>query len=57
MSKKIKSILIQNVSFCDWNFDFFAELSKKDIFQWKMHLKTILQFTIIVPFNSIQLFC
>ena len=46
MSKKIKSILIQNVSFCDWNFDFFAELSKKDIFQWKMHLKTILHFTI-----------
>ena len=44
MSKKIKSILIQNVSFLDWSLKCFAKLSKYDIFQSKMQLADILHF-------------
>ena len=45
MSKKIKSILIQNVSFLDWSLKCFANLSKYDIFQRKIKLAAILHFS------------
>ena len=45
MSKKIKSILIQNVSFLDWSLKCFAKLSKYDIFQRKVKLPAILHFS------------